>query len=57
MQLQIIFWFVVAAVLLSIALTIEDWFTRRSCEQFWESAKRRRESEYRDRLKRKALCL
>ena len=51
--LQIIFWCVIAAVLFSIAMGIEDWLTRRRCGRFWAAAKRRREREYYNRLKRK----
>ena len=49
--LQIIFWCVASAVLFSIAMGIEDWFTRRSGRRFWEAAKRRREREHYNRLK------
>lgn len=52
MQIEIILSCVIAAILFSIAMGIEDWITRRRCERFWEAAKRRSEQKYRDRIRR-----
>ena len=43
-----------AAILLSIAMGIEDWFSRRSCERKWEAAKLRRDRRYLEEAKRQS---